>query len=148
MSTYIKLSDEELKKKLTPDQYRVSRAGGTEPAFDNKFWNNKEEGIYVDLASGEPLFSSKDKYDSGTGWPSFSKPIDENFIVEKSDKSFFMVRTEVKSKLGESHLGHVFDDGIPTTGLRYCMNSAALRFIPKAAMEKEGYGEYLSLFDK
>ncbi len=145
---YAKPPERELRKRLSPIQYKVTQENGTEQAFHNEYWNNKKEGIYVDVVSGEPLFSSRDKYDSGTGWPSFLKPLTHENVVEKTDRSFFVTRTEVRSRSSNSHLGHVFDDGPPPTGRRYCMNSAALRFIPKEDLEKEGYGEYLKLFTR
>jgi len=142
----IKTPDDDIKKKLTPMQYRVTQECSTEPAFENAYWNNKEEGIYVDIVSGEALFSSQDKFDSGTGWPSFNKPLEKKNIIELIDNSQFMKRTQVRSAGGDSHLGHVFDDGPKPSGKRYCMNSAALRFIPVKDLEKEGYGKYKKLF--
>ena len=145
---YNKPSEEELQNLLTPLQFNVTQSCGTEKAFDNEFWDNKKEGIYVDIVSGEPLFSSFDKFDSGTGWPSFIKPLEPDNILEKEDRSLSISRTEVRSKLADSHLGHVFNDGPSPTGLRYCINSAALRFIPWKDLEKEGYGQYKKLFEQ
>ena len=144
-----KPSADELKKKLTPEQYRVTQQCGTEPPFRNEYWDNHRAGIYVDIVTGEPLFTSLDKFDSGSGWPSFTKPIEKAKVTEKSDRAFGMERTEVRSSQGDSHLGHVFDDG-PTDkgGLRYCVNSAALRFIPVEKLKEEGYAQYLPLFEK
>ena len=148
MNDFKKPSDAELKKALTPVQYQVTQHEGTERPFQNEYWNNHEAGIYVDVVSGEPLFSSVDKYDSGTGWPSFTKPLEPTNVKTKTDRSLFMERTEVRSAHTDSHLGHLFDDGPKPTGQRYCMNSASMRFIPVDKLVAEGYGQYLPLFEK
>ena len=148
-ATTAKPSDEELKKKLTAQQYYVTQKCGTEPAFNNAYWNNHKPGIYVDVVTGEPLFTSLDKFDSGTGWPSFTKPVAKDTVTEKTDRAFGMQRTEVRGRTSDAHLGHVFDDGpADKGGLRYCINSASLRFIPVEKLKEEGYGQYLRLFAK
>lgn len=146
--SFVKPSDEELRKQLTPLQYEVTQEEGTERAFKNEYWNNKKEGIYVDIVSGEPLFSSTDKFESGTGWPSFTRPIQDGALIRHEDRKFFMKRVEVRSKMADSHLGHVFEDGPKPTGLRYCINSASLKFIPREELEKKGYGHFAHLFSK
>lgn len=146
--SFKKPNTEELKHQLTPLQYEVTQSEATEPAFNNEYWDSKEEGIYVDVVSGEPLFSSAHKFDSGTGWPSFTRPISSGLVTEHNDEKLVSPRTEVRSAIADSHLGHLFNDGPKEQGgMRYCMNSAALRFVPKADMEREGYGEFLNLFN-
>jgi peptide-methionine (R)-S-oxide reductase len=148
MTDFTKPSDQELRGRLTREQYEVTQHEGTEPPYRNQYWDNHRAGIYVDVVSGEPLFSSLDKYDSGTGWPSFTRPLEPANVATHNDFKLLLPRTEVRSKLANSHLGHVFNDGPAPTGLRYCMNSAALRFIPVDDLEKEGYGQYRALFDQ
>jgi methionine-R-sulfoxide reductase len=148
MTEFKKPTDGELRQRLTPAQYQVTQHEGTERPFQNEYWDNHDAGIYVDVVSGEPLFSSLDKYDSGTGWPSFTKPLVPENVTTKADRSLFMTRTEVRSRHADSHLGHLFDDGPQPTGQRYCMNSASMRFIPVSKLEEEGYGEFLPLFER
>ena len=146
--TYTKPPAGDIKNKLTPEQYEVTQTSGTEPPFHNAYWDNHKPGIYVDIVTGEPLFSSTNKFESGTGWPSFYQPISASVVTTRHDGQFGWDRTEVRSKLGDSHLGHVFDDGPRPTGLRYCINSASLRFVPADQLEAQGYGEYKTLFAK
>jgi methionine-R-sulfoxide reductase len=148
MTTYAKPPDDELRKRLTREQYRVTQKDATEPPFQNAYWDEHRPGIYVDVVSGEPLFSSLDKFDSGTGWPSFTRPLDDGAVTKRTDHHLILPRTEVRSRLADSHLGHVFDDGPRPTGLRYCINSAALRFVPVEQLAAEGYGRFLALFEK